>query len=280
MRRSRTPLSRPAVHIDFSVRAPRERNKRRGRVFAPLMFHTAVSPSRRILVLLSLLAFTGSAALVALEVAPADGARNSKVLGKTKRTPKPLCPKDCRATGSVTGFGVRADGKKALYRVPATGHIVAWSVEMSRPNKEQRAGFGELFEDQKFGSKPQAGIAVLKKKKKGSRYTLGKRSPIVPLKSSYGEKPIITLQNPLRVRKGRVIALTLPTWAPVYTDKVSSSANIWKASRKPGQCNADTVTAAKPHLRKGTTRAYGCKLNGERIMYWAYFVPKKSDGKN
>ncbi len=38
------------------------------------------------------------------------------------------------------------------------------------------------------------------------------------------------------------------------------------------------MAEAKPHLRKGTTRNYGCTLSGERILYYAYFVANKGGG--
>lgn len=213
--------------------------------------------------------------VAAIAVDSASAARNSKVLGATKSTPSPLCPKNCRATGSVTGFGIAADGKKGLYKIPADGHIVAWSVELSKPTSAQLSGFGEIFKDKKFGTAPIAKIAVLKKKGKGTRYTLGKQSPAVELDGNLGGKPIFTLGKPLKVQKGRIVALTLPTWAPLYRDGLNTRKNAWKASRKSDSCSAEDVPDAKPHLRKNTTRTYGCKLSGERVLYWAYFVPKK-----
>ena len=60
--------------------------------------------------------------------------------------------------------------------------------------------------------------------------------------------------------------MTLPTWAPLFTDTLSNGSNAWKASRAEGDCGADTVPDAKPHLRKGSTRTYGCTLPGERII--------------
>jgi hypothetical protein len=226
------------------------------------------------------MALAVSVAVLAAAVAvdSASAARKAKVLGATKSNPSPLCPKNCRATGSVTGFGVAADGRRGLYKVPADGHLVAWSVELSKPTSSQLSGFGEIFKDKKFGTAPIAKIAVLKKKGKGSRYTLGKQSPAVELDASLGDKPIFTLSKPMKVQEGRVVALTLPTWAPLYRDGLNTSKNAWKASRKSDSCSAEDVPKAKPHLRKKTTRTYGCKLSGERILYWAYFVPKKTAG--
>lgn len=221
------------------------------------------------------------AALIGLTAAAGSDAKGSgaKVLGAVKDTPKLPCPgADCAGTGSVTGFQVSANGKKGLFRIPGDGHLVAWSIDISRPSDEDIEGFGELFEDKKFGTDPVAKLAVLQKKGKKSRYKLAKQSPTVNLMPELGRKPIFTLNKPLKVKRGQVAALTMPTWSSNWTGDVSVGANAWKASRPEGECGVESVPDAKPHLRKGTTRAYGCNLTGERILYWAYFVPEKGKG--
>ncbi len=197
------------------------------------------------------------------------------ILGSTKKTPKPLCPKDCSVTGTVTGFGVLANGKKGLYRIPHDGKLVAWSVDLSKPTKSQQADLGTKLEDKKYGTKPVGRLAVLKKKKKASRYVLSKQTPVIDWGPDLGEKPIYTLKKPLKVHRGQVAALTMPTWAPLWTNQVDGASNSWKASRKKGKCGANDVLNAKPHLRKGTTRDYGCTISHERILYWAYLAPSK-----
>ena len=227
--------------------------------------------------------------VIGLVIVSPSGAANqtAKLLGGTAKTPKPLCPKpkdECAGTGSVTGFQVSANGKKGLFRIPSDGHIVGWSVELSKLLDSQVAGFGDLFEDKKFGKEPVARLSILKKKKgkKKPRYTLAKQTPTLRLLEHLGGKPIFTLNSPLKVKKGQVAALTIPTWANLYTSQVSSGENSWKASRPSDDCggSAESVTSAKPHMRKGTTRTYGCTFRGERILYWAYFVPDKGGGKN
>lgn len=223
------------------------------------------------------LALLTAAALAAAGVDQARGGA-AKVLGETKKTPKPLCPKNCAGTGSVTGYQVKADGRSSLFKVPADGHIVGWSVRLSKPDESQIAGFGDLFEDEKYGKDPYARIAVLKKVKAG-RLKLTKQSPVVPLLPRLGQQPIYTLEKPLRAKKGTIVALTIPTWAPLYKDGLEGSENKWVASRNPNKCSGRTeeVTGAKPHQRKGQTRTYGCRFSGERILYWAYFSPAKKD---
>jgi hypothetical protein len=228
------------------------------------------------------------ASVTALAIAAGSDAKKgskTKVLGAVQGTPKLPCPgSTCAGTGSVTGFQVAADGKKGLFRVPDDGHLVAWSIDASKPSESDIAGFGELFEDKKFGTNPVAKLSVLQKKGKNkSRYKLTKQSPTVELLPHLGRKPVFTLNKPLKVKRGQVAALTMPTWSTNWTDNVSRGSNSWKASRPEGDCSAETVPDAKPHLRKGSTRTYGCTLTGERILYWAYFVPdkgKKGGGGN
>ena len=48
---------------------------------------------------------------------------------------------------------------------------------------------------------------------------------------------------------------------------------MWRASRDSGHLRTRTPTKAKPQQKMGSTRAYGCQYKGERLLYWAYFVP-------
>jgi len=223
-------------------------------------------------------------ALVAFHFSTATASK-STVLGAIKNAPAPLCPAKktggCSVMGTVTGFGVSANGNKGLYRIPNDGHIVAWSVDMGKPDKTEVGNIiAAIGEHKKYGTAPVARLAILKhkKSKKGkskSRYTLAKQSPVIDLGPNEGHKPIYTLNKPLKVKKGQVAALTVPTYAPAYTNKVSPAANAWKASRPSDKCGEQYVAEAKPHLRKGTTRNYGCTLSGEQILYYAYFVANK-----
>jgi hypothetical protein len=230
--------------------------------------------------------------------------RSAKLLGTTGSNPKPSCPgpksdsypshKACNVYGHVTGFQISAGSKKAIYKAKQSGRIVAWSVDISRLRKEERAVFEQKLPDDTFnryGSKPTAGISVLKKAGKG-RFKLTKRSPIVELDGLLGEQPVFTLQKPLRVKKGRIVALTTPTWLTNFAlanpgGKGALSENYrWRASRKSNRClatrnddgsinDSNLTSRSHPHTRKGTTKRYGCVYSRAQIMYWAYLVPDK-----
>jgi hypothetical protein len=208
-----------------------------------------------------------------LKASEADGVA-AKVIGQTKKTPDPFCPKDCLITGTVTGFQVTADGKKGLFKVPSDGHIVAWSVDLGKPNEAAIGDANDLFDDKKYGGKSVGRLAVLKPEKK-AKYKLTKQTPVQKLEPRFGRKPIFTLNKPMRVKKGQRLALTMPTWAPVFRSGLSKPDNQWIVSRSKDDCGQKNLLDAKPHQKKGSVRSYGCRFNGERILYWAYFVPNK-----
>jgi hypothetical protein len=232
------------------------------------------------------------AALVAAIAIPTAGAVNAKVIGKTKNTPNASCPNkknqaNCQVVGRVTGFMTIADGKKHPFNVFKAGKIVAFAVDLSRPlntkKYPQKSYFGQLFENKKYGKTPTARLAVIKKKGK-KRYKLIRQGPVVKLGDALGQKRIYTLDQPLRVRKGQIVAMTYPTWAPNFASSVSSSKNQWKGSRKKDNCAPKSglerdkrAFARNSHSQEkvDSVRRYGCQYTGGRLLYWAYFVPKK-----
>jgi len=231
------------------------------------------------------LAFAVLCAILVVTVAiPTAGARRATVLGQTKHKANPACPADtnkhpCSAIGSVTGFMTNADGNKHPFNVFKEGKIVAWAIDVSRPDKEQRNFFGTLFKSEAFGQHPSARISVIKNKSHG-KYKLVKQSKAMDLQSVLGRKQIFTLNKPLRVHPGQVVALTLPTWAPNFAVNLSPDANQWRASRRKGKCNTDrdhiaNVKASRPQQDVGSLRPYQCRYEGARLLYWAYFVPNK-----
>ncbi len=225
------------------------------------------------------------AALVCLSVVSLAGARDAKVLGNTKHTPKPDCPRDttrhpCEGIGSVTGFPLVADGEKRPMNVRRDGRLVAWAIDLSKPKESQRDFFGGLFESDRFGQTPTARIAVIKHKRR-HRYKLLRQSPVVKLSGALGRKQVFTLDKPLRIRKGQVVALTVPTWSSNFASHINRRKNRWRASRSRRNCaprSSDMgavrrfARKSRPHQRTGSVRGYGCDYTSARLLYWAYYV--------
>jgi hypothetical protein len=226
------------------------------------------------------------AALVGVVAVSSAGATQAKVLGKTKHTPAPDCPRDtgqhpCEGIGSVTGFPLVADGQKRPMNVHQNGKLVAWAIDLSRPKKSQRNFFGSLFKSSRYGKAPTARIAVIKHKGT-KKYKLLRQSPVVKLAGALGRKQLITLDKPLTIRKGQIVALTVPTWASNFASHISRHRNRWRGSRSRRNCSPKSSDISdirafahnsRPQQKVGSLRGYACDYTSARLLYWAYYVP-------
>jgi hypothetical protein len=222
---------------------------------------------RRISLALAALGVLALAALASASSVREIGVDNAEKLGK------PGCPQNCEAIGQVTGYQARIGKKKDPYVLKRKGKIVAWTIALAKPNKEQMQFFTDLY-----GTTPKARISVLRLRDKGRKAKLVAQSGTFNLKPYLGSTPTFGLKKALPVNGRSVIALTVPTWAPAFTVKLGKSYS-WRSSRSSTACNDVEQQAA--HERRGTTRSYGCFYRTARIEYSADFVPdpKPATGK-
>ena len=208
--------------------------------------------------------------------ASADGAR----LGQTARSPSPSCPKDpCQAVGRTTVVQLVADGRRGVFKAKEDGKVVAWALSLSGPNQTQREFFGEFYASETLGMRPTARIAVVKRKGEGREYKLKGQSAVVDLTTSLDSYQVFTLNDPLRIRKGEFLALTIPTWSPSFAIELNRTSNIWRASRTEaeGKCDSErTIKNGKPQQKVGSTRTYDCDYSTARVLYWGFYEPKKN----
>jgi hypothetical protein len=207
------------------------------------------------------------------------------VLGQTPNTPRATCPGKivngvevipCRVEGHVTGFQAMAGGVTAPYVAPFDGRVVAWSITLARPSrKETKTTSDEIAYFNDFLGKPsQARIGILRPvgESKPPKYKLVRQSPIQILNRYFGSRVIFALEHPLTVLKGQVVALTIPTWAPMFAFNVSGR-NTWRGSRKPGQCSSRSdIQGGHPQQGVGKTKPYGCYYSNARLLYTATLV--------
>jgi hypothetical protein len=226
------------------------------------------------------------AALVAIAPGEADSAPLRVVtLGQTAEAPPPSCPAkvvnevpvtSCRVEGHVTGFQAMADGVTKPYEVPFDGKIVAWSITLAKPSRaETKTTTNEITFFNEFLGKPaQARIGILRpiEGSKPPQYKLVRQSPIQILNPYFGSTPVFALDHPLTVLQGQIVALTVPTWAPMFAFNLSPE-NTWRGSRLPGHCQAPKdIQGGHPQQGVGKTKTYGCYYSEARLLYTATLV--------
>jgi hypothetical protein len=214
----------------------------------------------------------GTAALILIALAAAAGAagveKTTVTLGATSETPDPSCPNlPCQAVGSVTGFQVSTDQSTNPFLVKTDGTIKSWTLTLAEPTNSQRSFFNGFF-----GTPPEARLAILRAVPGTNppRYNLRRQGAIKVLSPFLGKT--VKFGASLKVEKGDVIGVTVPTWAPMFSQELSTS-NVWRASRETGACtNSTDIRQGQPQEEVGKRATYGCKYATARLLYTATLV--------
>jgi hypothetical protein len=227
------------------------------------------------------------AALVAAAWPGAAGSAPARVvvLGQTASTPPPSCPGKvvnnvevipCRVEGHVTGFQVLAGGVSLPHEAPFDGKIVAWSITLARPSRtDSKTTTDEVgFFNDFLGKPSQARIGILRpiEDSKPPKYTLVRQSPTEVLNPYFGTTVVFALDHPLSVLRGQIVALTVPTWAPMFAFNVTDE-DTWRGSRLPDHCSSkEDIQGGHPQQGVGKTKTYGCYYSNARLLYTATLV--------
>jgi hypothetical protein len=207
------------------------------------------------------------AGIVLCLVAPAGSlAQLSEVGAIPETTPATTasCPSSCLAITRTTGFQVKVGSTRSLIVAPRSGTVVAWTITLGKPNATQIKFFNS-----NEGGTASAAIAVLRPQPKPNlTYKLVAQSPLVQLQPYFGKTAQFPLASTLQVKKGDVLALAVPTWAPAlalgFTNETS-----WRASRPRTQCSSTSTQSAQ---QMGTSVQYYCLYRQARLTYSATLI--------
>lgn len=221
-----------------------------------------------------------AAAVTALAAAPGAALASIVEVGQIpigatppEATSQPSCPSDpCLAVSRTTGYQARVGSDQSPFVAPADGRIVAWTIQLGNPTAKQISFFNA-----NEGGTAEAGISVLAPHAK-LRNTLTAASPLMALQSYFGQTVQFPLVTTLPVKKGSVIALTVPTWAPALALGFGGDTS-WRASRPRTACS--NTTSQTTHSAVGSTVQYVCLYRTARLTYSATLVtnPKPAQQK-
>jgi hypothetical protein len=201
------------------------------------------------------------ALLAALACAAPASARIIEV-GAVAPEATPTCPSSpCLAVSRTTGYQAKVVDSRAAYIVPRKGKIVAWTVSLGAPDERQI----EFFEDN-YGES-SAGLSILRRGTRLFHQVVG-QTPVQQLQPYFGQTVQFPLDRSIPVKRGQVVALTVPTWAPALTQLLEDGSS-WRASRAKNRCNdTDSQTA---QTRTGQRTQYRC-LYKARLTYSATLI--------
>jgi hypothetical protein len=193
--------------------------------------------------------------------------RATIVLGQTASSPSPACPAlPCQAVGKVTGFQLSNGQVKLPFNVPREGTITEWTLALAQPTPTQRSFFNGFF-----GTPPEARLAILRRVPGTNppRYTLLSQSSIHVLSPYLGQS--VKFESSLKVSKGDIVGLSIPTWAPAFAQGLPEN-NAWRASRAADKCPPTDVRQGQPQTQVGRRTIYGCRYSTARLLYTATLV--------
>jgi hypothetical protein len=175
----------------------------------------------------------------------------------------PSCPdKPCYALGRTTGYQAKIGTNRGLYTVQKDGTLVSWTVKLSKPTDKQIDFFNKSL-----GGESQAAIAVLRMGNKLHARLIA-QGEVQKLTPYFGQTVEFALQKPIAVKKGYVIGLTVPTWAPALAAGLGGDTS-WRASRKKGTCDDSQTQTAQAVNQVGQ---YYCLYRTARIVYSARII--------
>jgi hypothetical protein len=175
----------------------------------------------------------------------------------------PSCPdKPCFALGRTTGYQAKVGTNRGLYTVQKDGTLVSWTIKLSKPGDKQVAFFND-----KLGGEPQATVAVLRPGRKLHARLIA-QGEIQKLTPYFGTTVEFALQKTIPVKKGWIIGLTVPTWAPTLAAGLGGDTS-WRASRNKGQCDDSQAQTAQAVNQVGR---YYCLYRTARLVYSARII--------
>ncbi|HEY4812337.1 MAG TPA: hypothetical protein VIH71_14885 [Solirubrobacteraceae bacterium] len=204
-------------------------------------------------------------ALVLPAVAPATLTEVGVIPATTPAT-VPSCPgTPCYAVSRTTGFQVKVGSERNLLSAPRSGTIVAWTITLGAPNATQV----KFFESSE-GGPAEAGLAILAPQRKPNlTYKLVAQSPLVKLTPYFGKTAQFPLEATIPIKKGYVVALTVPTWAPALALGFGNDTS-WRASRPKSGCKTTGSQTAQSEI--GTAVQYYCLYQTARLTFSATLI--------
>lgn len=212
-------------------------------------------------------AFLGGLALLfALPAASTAKLTEVGVIPATTPPTVPSCPTpSCLAVSRTTGFQVKVESTRSPLTAPRAGVVVAWTISLGKPSATQIKFF-----DANEGGPATAGIAILRPQRKPHlSYKLIAQSPLVQLQPYFGMTAQFPLATTIPVKKGDVVALTVPSWAPALALGFSN-ATSWRASRPKSQCSTTGTQTAQ--TQAGAVVQYACLYTTARLTYSATLI--------
>lgn len=187
----------------------------------------------------------------------------------------------CVSPYEVTGYQDTAQNtRENPYLIRRSGKITAFTVKLGRVTSGEPTAQKEFF-DNLFDAPAAVQLTVVrpgKKRRRRNDHRVVAASGVFPVDDYFGSSPTFVLDKPLNVSRGNIVALTIPTWAPVLAT-AQPRTDFWRSSRPRGECGTDEENAPNSVQERKDLATWGCNYRTERLLYTATYVPENRTTK-
>ncbi len=204
-------------------------------------------------------------AVCLLGAAASTASAKTYELGASSDGASVSCPNNCFVVTRTTALQVETGTLRYPTTVPKDGRIVAFTLQLGSLSDRQIHFFNSTY-----GGTSRVQISVLRSQARPKRsFQVVATTPVFRIQPFFGTTVQFPLDTSLAVRKGDVIALTVPTWAPVLAVNLPTQ-DGWRASRAASCTDLLTQTA---QMTVGNTTQYKCLYQTARVTYTTTLIP-------
>ena len=204
-----------------------------------------------------------------LGIAAPAGAAISEIssLGDNKPGCPGFQPNDCRIVlVRQTGFQAKVGATKAISSAPANGDIVAWTLPLAAVSASQVKKVNA-----NYGGAPRVAVVILAPLGK-SVYKVVAKGPLLDVTPYLGTTPTFALPTALPIKKGQIVGITVPTWAPVIQLGLGADTS-WRSTRPLKEAVSDNFATQRALVGDATQGSFAALYQRARLTYSATFVP-------
>jgi hypothetical protein len=173
--------------------------------------------------------------------------------------------------------------RRALSRHRQDDRLPGAAAEAGRRQPGDQVPDEAAFFNRLWGKPAQARLAILDpepaegdRNNSRQRYSLDSQTDVYDVRPWFGKKAWFVLKKRMQVDRGQVIALTLPTWAPVLATDLRNRER-WRSSRKSGAC--EEVERDRARETVGQITKFQCRHNTARLLFTALVIRKTPENR-
>ena len=203
-------------------------------------------------------------AVTLLGAAASTASAKTYELGATDDATTVSCPDNCFVVTRTTAMQVRTGTVRYPMTAPRSGRVVAFTLQLG--SLDDRAIH---FFNSTYGGTSRVQLTVLRPQPRPARsYEVVATTGIFKIQPFFGTTVQFPLETTLPMRKGDVVALSVPTWAPILAVNLPTE-NGWRASRADNCRDLLTQTA---QLAVGDATQYKCLYQTARVTFSATLI--------